>query len=161
MRRTWTVQKVCRRFWWWDCLSRSVYLLKSFMKLWNPSSPKKSNAPSELPRWTRSRTSRPSNSSGIKRFQPDARMLYHFALSEHSCAARKSPKVFWSRAWTHKHTENGNESLGQSCFSTWTQIKVLKLSFSALLKMKVLYCHRWFFNIYRTLQFTKRSFWKR
>lgn len=94
-------RRVAGAFGWWDCSSRSVYLLKSFMKLWNPSSPKKSNVPSELPRWTTSRTRRPNTSRGIKRFQPDARMLYHFALSEHSCAARKSPKVFWSRAWRY------------------------------------------------------------
>lgn len=96
------------------CLSDSLppheLKLKRFMKVWKPSSPKKSKEPSEVPRCTSSSTTRPRRSRGTSRFQPEARMLYHLALSEHSCAARKSPKVFWSRAWTDKEKgdiENG------------------------------------------------------
>lgn len=68
------------------------------MKFWKPSSPKKSKFPSEVPRWTRRRTRRTMASRGISRFQPAARMLYHFALSEHSWAICRFPKVFWSLA---------------------------------------------------------------
>lgn len=79
-----------------------VYQLNSFRKFWKPSSPKKSKEPGdelwEVPRWMRSSTSRTMNSSGISRFQPAARMLYHLALSEHSWASCRFPCVFWSLA---------------------------------------------------------------
>lgn len=81
-----------------------IYQLNSFMKFWKPSSPKKSKEPGdelwEVPRWMRSSTSRTMNSSGISRFQPAARMLYHLALSEHSWASCRFPCVFWSLACT-------------------------------------------------------------
>lgn len=81
-----------------------VYQLNSFIKFWKPSSPKKSKEPGdelwEVPRWMRSSTSTTTNSSGISRFQPAARMLYHLALSEHSWASCRFPCVFWSLACT-------------------------------------------------------------
>lgn len=87
-----------------------VYQLNSFRKFWKPSSPKKSKEPGdelwEVPRWMRSSTSRTTKSSGISRFHPAARMLYHLALSEHSWASCRFPCVFWSLACTDafKHT---------------------------------------------------------
>lgn len=79
--------------------SISVYLLKIFMKLWKPSSPKKSKEPCVVPRWTNSSTRRTTSSRGTSRFQPAARILYHLALSEHSWAACRFPMVFWSLAF--------------------------------------------------------------
>lgn len=76
------------------------------MKFWKPSSPKKSKEPWDEPRWMRRRTSRTTARSGMRRFQPAARMLYHLALSEHSWAICRFPWVFWSLAYTdiYKHT---------------------------------------------------------
>ncbi|GLD75128.1 interferon-induced transmembrane protein 5 [Lates japonicus] len=51
------------------------------MKFWKPSSPRKSKEPWDQPRWTSRRTRRTMARSGIRRFQPAARMLYHLALS--------------------------------------------------------------------------------
>ena len=84
----------------------SIYQLNSFMKFWKPSSPKKSKEPWDEPRWMRRRTSRTMARSGMRRFQPAARMLYHLALSEHSWAICRFPWVFWSLAYrdTYKHT---------------------------------------------------------
>lgn len=85
-------------------LTIPVYQLNSFIKFWKPSSPKKSKEPGDepwgVPRWMRSSTSRTTKSSGISRFQPAARMLYHLALSEHSWASCRFPWVFWSLACT-------------------------------------------------------------
>lgn len=81
-----------------------IYQLKSLMKFWKPSSPKKSNEPWDEPRWMSRRTSRTTARSGISMFQPAARMLYHLALSEHSWANCRLPWVFWSRAYTDTQT---------------------------------------------------------
>lgn len=84
-----------------------VYQLKSLRKFWKPSSPRKSKEPLDEPRWTSRRTRRTTARSGTSMFQPAARMLYHFALSEHSCASCRFPWVFWSLALSNTDTPTG------------------------------------------------------
>lgn len=78
-----------------------------------------------LPRCTSSITKSTSSSSGTSRFQPDARMLYHLALSEHSWAVLMSPRVFWSRALKGGGGVGAEhrEGRGQTALHAWSVLQ--------------------------------------